>query len=109
MTPQETPKLRKTSLPRKLAWIAGTLFVAVIALYLTVTSSVFLTKVVLPRVGAMLNANITATQVSLSPFSQLTARGLSVSTGTTNTVFAVDELRVRYDLMSILGGTIDAS
>ncbi len=109
MTQQETRKTRKNSLPRKLAWVAGTLLVAGIALYLTVTSSVFIRKIVLPRIGTMLNANITATQVSLSPFSQLTARGLSVSTGTTNTVIAIDELRVRYDLMSILGGTIDAS
>lgn len=69
----------------------------------------FLRAVVLPRVSAALHAKVTAKDLDLSPFSQLTARGLNVTTIGTDPLVTVDELRIRYNLFAILSGSFEVS
>ncbi len=88
----------------------GIAFAAVILLllvaYFVGTSSAFVKAVILPKVGASLNAKITAEDVSLSPFSQVVLRKLRVETTGTEPVLTAEEMRVRYALPEILGGNM---
>ncbi len=81
----------------------------VIILYLAATSSVFLKAFILPRVGQALQAKVTAEEIGLSPFSQISLRQLRLQTTGTEPLVTAGEARVRYSLTAILGGTIDVS
>ena len=54
---------------KKLLMIAGVLLALLLVAYFVVTSSGFIKSVVLPKVGAALNARVDAESVSVSPFS----------------------------------------
>ena len=99
-----TPGRASSSLLRKLVWVMGLLVALLVAAFFVVTSSGFIKAVVLPRVGAAMNATIEAESVSLSPFSQVVVRGVKVKTTGADSLLEAEELRVRYSLMSILKG-----
>jgi hypothetical protein len=99
-----TPGKAPSSLLRKLVWALGILVVLLVVAFFVVTSSGFLKAVVLPKVGAAMNATIEADSISLSPFSQIVVRGVKVKTTGADSLLEADELRVRYNLMSILKG-----
>lgn len=104
----ESKQTRKTSTRvRKFCVVAGICLAVLVGFYLTVTSSMFLKAVVLPRVGAALNANITAEELALSPFSKLTVKNLSVVTTGSEPVLSINEARFGYDLLKILRGEIE--
>lgn len=92
----------KARWPLYLAAGAGFLVV----LYVFVTSSMFLRWIVLPRVGAALGSEVAVTRISLSPFSSLRVSGLRLTPRGAETLVAAEEVRVRYDLGAILGGTL---
>jgi AsmA-like protein len=91
---------------RKLAIAAGTLVVLLVVLYFVATSAPFFKGVILPRVGKSLNAEITVADASISPFSQVVLNGLTVKTTGPDPLLQVQEVRLRYSLRSIIGGTI---
>ncbi len=99
-----TPGRAPSSLLRKLVWVLGILVVLLVVAFFVVTSSGFIKAVVLPKVGAAMNATIEADTISLSPFSQVVVRGVKVKTTGTEPLLEAEELRVRYSLMSILKG-----
>lgn len=91
----------------RLKWIGiilGGILVLLIAAYFLVTSSGFVKAFILPRVGAALNATITADEVSLSPFSRLDVKGLRVRTIGTEALLTAPEAHLRYSLMPNLKG-----
>jgi len=97
---------RRRSVGRILLVVAGTLLVLVIALYFVGTSGAFFKGVILPRVGAALNADVTVADAAISPFSRVVLRDLKVQPRGGEPVFTAQEIRARYSLMSILGGKI---
>lgn len=97
---------KKITLIRKLCFAALIGLAFLVGLYFTVTSSVFLKAVVLPKVGAALNAKVAADEVALSPFSKMTLKNLSVVTTGTDPLLSINEARFGYDLLKILRGDI---
>lgn len=89
---------------KKLAVILGVLVALLFVVYLVVTSSGFLKSMVLPRVGAVLNARVDAESISVSPFSSVEVRKLTVVPNGAEPLASVDTVRLRYSLMAILGG-----
>lgn len=84
----------------------GVLLVLLVVAYFVGTSGAFIKGVVLPKVGAAIGGKVTADDVALSPFSSLNLAGFKVETTGTEPLATVKEVRVRYSLMSILGGKI---
>ena len=97
---------RRRSIGRILIIIASVLLVLVIAIYFVATSGAFFKGVILPRVGAALNADVTVADAAISPFSSVVLRELKVQPRGGEPVFTAQEIRARYSLMSILGGKI---
>jgi len=91
---------------RKLAWIAGIFIVLVVVAYFVATSSAFFKGVVLPRVGKAINADITVSAASISPFKEVVLQNLKVQTTGTEPLITANEVRVRYSLMDVLRGNI---
>ena len=99
---------RRSSWRRKLLFICGGLFVLLVVAYFVVSSSAFFKGVILPHVSRAVGGEITVADASISPFSQVTLRQLTVKTTGTEPLLQVEEVRLRYGLFSILGGTIKA-
>ena len=91
---------RRRSLGRTLIIIAGVLLVLVIALYFVGTSGAFFKGVILPRVGAALNADVTVADAAISPFSSVSLRELKVQPRGGDPVFTASEVRARYSPVS---------
>jgi hypothetical protein len=92
--------------PRVLGWAFGLTILLLAALYFIVTSSEFLKKHVLPRISKSLNANVTASSVTLHPFSEVIFRDLKVQSTNIAPLLTAAEVRVKYSLLDILGGNI---
>ncbi|MBI3850939.1 MAG: AsmA family protein [Verrucomicrobia bacterium] len=106
---ETTPGLKiakRSSWGRKLAFIFGGLLLLLILFYFVATSAAFFKGVILPRVSKVMHADITVADASISPFSQVTLRGLKVQTTGTEPLVKAEEVRVRYSLGAILGGNI---
>src|SRR6266852_1088186 len=90
--------------------IIGVIFAILIGLlvgaYFVGTSSAFLKGVILPKVSKSLNANVTVSDASLSPFSKVVLKDLKVQTTGTEPLVTAPEVRFRYSLMDIIGGRI---
>ena len=76
----------------------------VLTAYFVLTSSAVLKALVLPRVGAALNARVTADHIGLSPFSHVRIQNLQIATSGSQPVVQIHEVTVRYGLFSILRG-----
>jgi uncharacterized protein involved in outer membrane biogenesis len=100
------PLKRRHSRLKLLGWIAGGLIVLLIGVYFAATSSACFKSVILPRVSKALNAEVTVSDASVSPFSRIVLHNLKVQTTSTEPLIAAPEVRVRYSLMNILGGNI---
>ncbi len=85
---------------------AGALVVLLVLAYFVGTSGAFIKGVVLPKVGTAMGGKVTADEVALSPFSSLKLTGFKLETTGPEPLVTVKEVRVRYSLMSILGGKI---
>jgi len=92
---------------KKLLVILGILVVLLVVVFFVVTSSGFLKSMVLPRVGAALNAKVDAESIALSPFSSVEIRKLSVTPNGAETLATVELARVRYNVMAIIGGRME--
>ncbi len=100
------------SQPPKRGWlrwlvrIGGLLIILIIAAYFVATSSAFIKGIILPRVSASLHADITAGDVSVHPFKEITVRDLKVQAKGREPLVTAPEARLRYSLLQILRGTI---
>jgi hypothetical protein len=65
---------------RAIAWIFGLLIVLLVVVYFVATSGAFFKGVILPRVGKAMNAEVTVSDASISPFSQVVLHNLKVQT-----------------------------
>jgi uncharacterized protein involved in outer membrane biogenesis len=97
---------------RKAGWVkwvgvilAG-LLALVIVVYFVATSSAFFKGVILPKAGKSMNATITVSDASISPFSQVVLKGLKIQTTGSEPLVSAPEVRLRYSLMDIIRGTI---
>lgn len=103
---QESPGPKRGRWMKILILTAGGLLVLLVAVYFVVTSGGFVKSVVLPRVGAALNADLTAGSVELSPFSQLVLRDVKLTPKGAEPLLTANLVRARYSLFSILGGNL---
>jgi len=87
-------------------WALAVLVVLAIAGYFVVTSAAFLKGVILPRVGAAVNANITVSDATISPFHEVILQNLKVQTTGTDPLVTAPEVRLVYSLGKIIGGNI---
>ncbi|MBI2927087.1 MAG: DUF748 domain-containing protein [Verrucomicrobia bacterium] len=91
---------------RRLLVAAGVAAVTLVIAYFTVTSTAFLKAVVLPKVGQAIQGEVTVSDATISPFSQVILRQLKVRTTSSEPLLQADEVRVRYALFDLLGGAI---
>lgn len=101
---QAAPK--KSGLLKKLGLSFAALLVLLVVAYFVVTSAMFHKGVVLPRVAKLIGADLTVEDTSISPFSGVTLLGVKLQVPGGEPIFTAKEIRARYDLMAILGGTI---
>jgi uncharacterized protein involved in outer membrane biogenesis len=99
------PRKRRAWL-RAIAWVFGVLIVLLVAVYLVATSGAFFKGVILPRVSTAMNAEVTVSDASISPFKQVVLHNLKVQTTGAEPLVTAAEVRLRYSLMAILGGNI---
>jgi len=85
----------------------GVLVVLLVVVYFVATSSAFFKGVILPRASAALNAKITVSDASISPFKQVVLRDLKVQTTGADPLISASEVRLRYSLMDIMRGNIN--
>jgi len=97
---------KRRSWRRKLLYITGALLVFLVVTYFVVTSSAFFKGVILPRVGRAMGGEVTVSEASLSPFSQVILRQLKVKTTGSEPLLQAEEIRLRYSLFAIMGGTL---
>src|SRR5215472_2955055 len=99
------PRKRRRWL-RVLALLFGVLVVLIIVAYFIGTSSAFFKGVVLPKASAALNASITVSDASISPFHEVVLKDLKVQTTGSEPLVTAPEVRLRYSLMDIISGNI---
>ena len=99
------PKKRRGWL-RGIAWVSGILVALLVVVYFVATSGAFFKGVILPRVGKAMNAQVTVSDASISPFSQVVLKGLKVQTTGAEPLVTAAEVRLRYSLMDIIRGNI---
>ncbi|MBN2505883.1 MAG: AsmA family protein [Verrucomicrobia bacterium] len=92
---------------KRLAWICVILLVLLVAAYFIATSNAFFQRVILPQAGRSLNSTVTVSEASIHPFSRVILRDLKVQPRGEEPVFEAREVRVRYRLLSILGGALN--
>src|SRR5262245_315304 len=102
-----TPPKKRRSILRILVWAFGILVILIITLYFVATSSPFLKSVILPRVSKAINADVTVSDASISPFKQVVLHNLKVQAAGQEPLVAVPEVRLHYSLFDIIGGNIN--
>src|SRR5664279_1831348 len=100
-----TPRKRRGWL-RAIAWVFGILIALLVVVYFVATSGAFFKGVILPRVGKAMNAQVTVSDASISPFSQVVLKDLKVQTTGAEPLVTANEVRLRYSLMDIIRGNI---
>lgn len=97
---------KKSGLLKKLGFVAAALVVLLVVAYFVVTSAMFQKGVVLPRVAKAIGADLTVEDTSISPFSGVLLQGVKLQVPGGEPIFTAKEIRARYSLMDIIGGTI---
>jgi uncharacterized protein involved in outer membrane biogenesis len=100
------PRPRKNRWLRISAWVFGALLILLLVAYFVGTSSAFFKGVILPKASAALNAKVTISDASLSPFHSVILRNLKIETTGSEPLVSAPEVRLRYSLMDIIRGTI---
>ncbi|HMP83859.1 MAG TPA: hypothetical protein PKA41_14260, partial [Verrucomicrobiota bacterium] len=98
---------KRTGWLKILGLVGGVGVVLIAVLYFVVTSGAFFKGVILPKIGKSLNSQLAVSDASISPFSQVVLRDISlIPNGSDKPAFVAKELKARYSLMSIIGGNI---
>jgi hypothetical protein len=107
------PTVNSPAAPRKrrvwlriLALLSGLVVVVLFAAYFIGTSAGFLKSVILPKVSKAINAEVTVSDASISPFSQVVLRNLKVQPAGKDPLVTAPEVRLRYSLTDIIRGNI---
>jgi hypothetical protein len=87
-------------------WFGVAFLILLVVLYFVATSAAFLKSVILPRVGKSMNSTITVSDASISPFSRVVLKDLKVVPDGKEPLLNAQEVRLRYSLFKIIGGTI---
>ena len=99
------PRKRRRWL-RVLAWLVGLFVLLLVVVYFVGTSSAVFKGVILPRLSKTINADVTVTDASISPFKQVVLHNFKVQSKGTEPLVTASEVRLRYSLMDIIGGNI---
>jgi len=91
---------------RRLVKTGAVFVVFLMVLYFVVTSSTFVKKVIVPKAGAALNADISLSSARVSLFSKVVLRDVKLTPKGAATLLTADEFIARYSLWSIIRGTI---
>jgi uncharacterized protein involved in outer membrane biogenesis len=91
---------------RLLLWCALALVLVLVIGFFVLTSQSFVKGVILPKVGAAMNAKVSADTASVG-LSGVDFKNFKVVTTGVEPLFAVQELRLKYSLGAILGGNIN--
>jgi len=91
---------------RTLIWVFGILVVLLVVAYFVGTSSAFFKGVILPKAGAAINASVTVSDASISPFKEVVLHNLKVQTTGTEPLLKAPEVRLRYNLGDIIRGNL---
>ena len=91
---------------KKLLWLAVGLLLLLVGAFFLLTSATFVKGVVLPKVGAALNADLAVADLEVSPFSKVFMRDVKFTPKGATPLFTAQEVRLRYSLMAILGGKL---
>ena len=95
---------------RKKIMIAFAILIGLlVAVYFTVSSTAFVKKFVLPRVGQSMHAAVTIGDASISPFSSVEIKQLKVVPDGEEPLIDVEEVRLRYSLLGFLSGRVEVS
>src|SRR5690554_6014148 len=86
---------KKRGFLRAIAWIFGTLIGLLVVIFFVATSSIFFKGTILPRVGKAINAQITVSDASISPFKHVVLRDLKVQTTGVEPLMTAAEVRLR--------------
>ncbi|MDB6033596.1 MAG: hypothetical protein JWM16_3934 [Verrucomicrobiales bacterium] len=104
-TSSPAPRKRRGVL-KTLLWIFGLLAVLLVVAYFVGTSAGFLKGVILPKVSKTINADVTVSDASISPFSSVVLKDLKVQAKGHEPVVTAKEMRAHYSLMDIIKGHI---
>src|SRR2546426_10425528 len=99
------PKKRRRWL-RALAWLFIIFIVLLVAVYFVGTSSAFVKGIILPRVSKSINADVTVSDLTISPFKEVILHNLKVQAQGQEPLVVAPEVRARYSLMDIIRGNI---
>src|SRR5258708_16720826 len=99
------PKRRRRWL-KITGWFLGSLVILLLVVYFVGTSSAFFKGVILPRVSKSINAEVTVSDASISPFKQVILKNIKVQTTGPEPLFTASEVRARYSLLDIISGNI---
>src|SRR5438094_326639 len=99
------PRRRRRWL-RVLGWLFLIFILLLVAVYFVGTSSGFVKGVILPRVSKSINADITVSDASISPFKEVVLHNLKVQAQGQEPLITAPEVRARYNLMDIIRGNI---
>ncbi len=105
-TVSSTPPRKRRRWLRFLASVFLILIVLLVAIYFVGTSSGFIKTVLLPRVGKSINADVTVSDLSISPFKEVILHNLKVQPHGQETLVTAPDVRLRYSLMDIIRGKI---
>src|SRR5438874_6672440 len=100
------PPRKKRRWLRVISFIFLFLILLLVAAYFVGTSSAFFKGVILPRASKSLNADITVSDASISPFKELTLHNVRVKTTGDEPLLTAPEVRARYSLIDIIRGDI---
>lgn len=92
--------------PWIIAGVFGLLIALIVVAYFVGTSSSFFKSVILPKASAALNAKITVSDATISPFHEVVLHNLKVETTGPQPLLTAQEVLLRYSLMDILHGNI---
>lgn len=102
-----TPSKPKRRWLRALVWLFLILVAILVVAYFVGTSSAFFKGVILPRVSQAINASVTVSDASISPFKQVVLKDLKVQAAGQEPLLTAPEVRLDYSLMDIMGGRIN--
>src|SRR5690348_2531738 len=98
------PQKKRHRWVRFFAALVVIVIILLVMVYFVATSPAFIKSVVLPRVSDALHANITVSDISLSPFKQIVLRDLTVQAPGQAPLLVLPEASIRYELRDILAG-----
>jgi uncharacterized protein involved in outer membrane biogenesis len=90
-----------------LLWFFGIVIILLVVVYFVGTSSAFLKGAILPRVSKSLNAEVTVSSASISPFKEVVLHDLKVQAAGQTPLVTSPEVSLHYSLMDIIRGHIN--